>query len=144
MACPYFMPSQKSDDIAWLHPARLPLGAGWKGHCTAPGHEGEIPAADEVREACNLGYARRCPRRPQQAAWDSVRFGVTRESDQRIILTYVCERNHRPAEHGTLEYDATLSRWTAVHNNACVQKMADCYLQTYLLRKAGLSAPHES
>ena len=52
LACPFFMPVQKLDG-AWLHPSRLPLGAGWDGHCSAPGHEGTRPSDQELHEFCN-------------------------------------------------------------------------------------------
>ena len=65
LACPFFMPVQKLDG-AWLHPSRLPLGAGWDGHCSAPGHEGARPSDQELQEFCNLGYAAKCSRLPAE------------------------------------------------------------------------------
>ena len=62
MACPFFMPTHKYEDGTWLHPFRLPLGGGWKGYCTAPGREGEVPSPEQLHHACNLGYARSCGR----------------------------------------------------------------------------------
>ena len=135
MACPFFMPTRKSENIGCIHPARLPLGAMWSGHCTAPGFENQVPTDDQIREGCNLGYAQTCSRRPQVSPWDSVRFGVTRECDQRLLLCYVCEKDHRPSDHGTLEYDAATGCWTALHSDARIQRMAECYIETYLLRK---------
>ncbi len=46
LACPYSsMPVSRLEKmVLGLHPARLPLGGGWCGQCTAPGHEGEIPS----------------------------------------------------------------------------------------------------
>lgn len=137
MACPFFMPTQKYEDGAWIHPSRLPLGGGWKGHCTAPGHEGEIPAEEQLRDACNLGYASGCPRCPQERRWDSVRFAVAQRGDQRLLLRYVCERNHLPGEHGTLEFDAGLGRWASLHSDPRIQRMAECFVESYLLRKNG-------
>lgn len=139
MACPFFMPTHKYEDGTWLHPSRLPLGSGWKGYCTAPGHEGEIPNSEQLHEACNLGYARACPRHPAQYFWDCVRFTVTRESHQRIFLCYVCEKDHRPGDQGALEYDAANGRWITSHHDFRIQKMAQCYLESYLLRKNGSS-----
>ena len=136
MACPYFMPTHKAESLAWIHPARLPLGAGWSGFCTAPGYENQAPRDEQLREACNLGYAGKCPRRPQDGPWDSIRFGIAREYNQRLELRYVCEKNHLPAAHGTLEFDAAAGRWTATHDDARLQKMAQCYVEAYLLRKS--------
>ena len=120
MACPFFMPIEKLENGTWLHASRLPLGCGWSGHCTAPGHEGEAPSQEELRDFCNLGYAEGCARLPQHRAWDSVRFGARTVDDgagngsrRRIHVRYVCERCHRPAEHGFLEFDAHRMRLAA-------------------------------
>jgi hypothetical protein len=130
LACPFFMPTRKYEDGAWTHPARLPLGSGWRGHCTAPGHEGEIPEDDRLRDHCNLGYVS-CPNSPPGRVWDSIRFAVVRECEQQLTLRYVCERNHRPAEHGCLEYDNGLGRWLSSHSDVRIQQMANCYVQSY-------------
>src|ERR1700686_2788739 len=65
LACPYFMPVEKLENGSWPHPARLPLGGGWGGHCTSPGHEGERPAQDVLEAFCNLGYADCCAWAPK-------------------------------------------------------------------------------
>src|SRR5258708_24784684 len=115
------MPMEKLEGGAWMHPARLPLGAGWSGHCAAPGHEGEVPAQDVLHDSCNLGYAAKCSWLPQQRIWDAVRFAVTVEGNaasqalganggattRSIRLRYVCERDYRPLELGIPEFDAT-------------------------------------
>ena len=136
MACPFFLPTQKSDTIAWLHPSRLPLGAGWSGQCHAPGHEGSQPTAEQLREFCNLGYATNCPRLPAERSWDAVRFSIGRDHGSRLVVSFACESKHRPAEYGKLEYDASLGQWISAHPNPRLQKMADCYVQSYLLRRA--------
>lgn len=129
------MPTEKHDSALWTHPARLPLGRGWQGYCTAPGHERQLPSPEQLREGCNLGYAHDCPWCPRGRAWDATRFGVARESDQRIVLCYVREKDHVPVEHGTLEYDHAHARWRSSHPDARVQRMAECYLEAYLVRK---------
>ena len=134
VACPFFIPTGKLDDGGWLHPSRLPLGGGWRGQCSAPGHEGVEPTVEELREGCNLGYAATCPRLPRQRNCDAVRFSVVRDAGGRLELWAVCESAHRPAAHGKLTYDRALGRWTSAHPDARIQKMADCYLQSYLLR----------
>lgn len=138
------MPTHRAENIAWIHPARLPLGAGWGGLCTAPGLEHQVPTDEQLREACNLGYAASCPRRPRESQWDSIRFGVIRETGRRLDLCYVCEKDHLPADHGTLEYDAAASRWIATHADARIQRMAECFLEAYLLRKNSSELPTES
>jgi len=151
MACPFFMPIEKLEGGTWAHPSRLPLGCGWSGHCTAPGHEGEQLEQLEDLHSCNLGYADSCRRMPPERAWDAVRFAVranalrtvsgNEEPAGRIELQYVCERQHRPVEYGTLEFDAPARTWLRSHGDARVQKMAECYLQVHLERRTVAVAP---
>ena len=138
MACPFFMPTRKSEEALWIHPSRLPLGAGWEGNCTAPGADGTIVSGDQLAH-CNLGYANDCPRLPNDREWDAVRFAVTSEHESRICLAYVCERNHLPSEHGRLEYNVSQRDWLNPHADARVQKMAECFLESWLMkaRRAG-------
>ena len=135
MACPFFMPTNKLEDGGWLHPSRLPLGGGWTGHCSAPGHEGAEPTNQELRELCNLGYAASCPRLPKERAYDAVRFSIAHDRGAQLELWFVCESGYRPASHGKLEYDLDLSQWVSSHSDLRIQKMAECYLQAYLLRR---------
>jgi len=136
VACPFFMPVERLETGTWLHAARLPLGCGWSGHCTAPGHESETPSQEELREFCNLGYAQGCGRLPRERAWDSVRFGArTVGSGGRIQIRYVCERGHRPAEHGVLEFDPVDARWEQQHRDSRVQRMAECFLELYVEKR---------
>jgi hypothetical protein len=135
MACPFFMPTAKYDGGGWIHPARLPLGAGWRGQCSAPGHEGSEPTEEEVRDFCNLGYASRCSRLPKERVADAVRFSITRDRGNQLTLCFVRELAHRPVDHGILEYDSALGQWISSHPDFRIQKMADCYLQSYLMRR---------
>ncbi|MFZ0297711.1 MAG: hypothetical protein WAM13_05125 [Candidatus Sulfotelmatobacter sp.] len=141
MACPFFMPEEKLENGNWLHAGRLPLGCGWSGQCSAPGHEGETPSHEELREFCNLGYAKGCSRLPREREWDSVRFAARTVGDAqngtegRIHVRYVCEREHRPAGSGTLEFDAFEARWVGRHRDDRVQRMAECFLQAFLEKK---------
>jgi len=147
LACPYFMPVTKLENGSWPHPSRLPLGCGWSGRCTAPGHEQEIPPQNVLEADCNLGYARTCGWAPQERIWDAVRFGVqapvahhrsdVSDSTARVLrLTYVCERDHCPVEHGSLEFDLGQSRWVTRHGDDRIQRMAECFLESYLKRRA--------
>ncbi len=141
MACPFFMPVEKLENVNWLHATRLPLGCGWSGRCSAPGHEGETPSQEELREFCNLGYAEGCARLPREREWDSVRFAARtlgdaqNRTEARILVRYVCEREHRPAGSGTLEFDAFESRWVERHRDDRVQRMAECFLVSFLEKK---------
>jgi hypothetical protein len=141
VACPFFMPVEKLGNGNWLHAGRLPLGCGWSGHCSAPGHDGETPSQEELREFCNLGYAEGCARLPRERVWDSVRFaartvgGDGKGAGRSIQVRYVCERGHRPVEHGTLEFDAFEARWMERHRDVRVQRMAECFLESFLEKK---------
>jgi len=144
VACPFFMPTSKLEDGGWLHPSRLPLGGGWHGQCCSPGHEGFEPTTEVLREFCNLGYAARCPRLPIQRTADAVRFSVARDAGIQLRLSFAYELNHRPAGHGILEYDLALGQWIGTHPDSRIQRMAECYLEAYLSRRAGtvaVSAP---
>jgi hypothetical protein len=147
LACPYFMPVARLENGNWPHPARLPLGSGWTGHCTAPGHENETPSQDVLEAFCNLGYATGCTWAPSQRSCDSVRFavaapttgrkrGASPDPSARILrLTYICERDHRPANHGHLEFDLSAAAWLRRHDDARIQKMAECFLESYLKKQ---------
>jgi hypothetical protein len=143
LACPYFMPVARLENGSWPHPARLPLGCGWSGHCTAPGHEGEIPRQNVLEAFCNLGYASSCGWAPAERVWDAVRFAVIAPdagrgdgAEHALRLRYVCERDHRPREHGELRFDLRGSTWVQGHEDARVQKMAECFVEAYLKRRA--------
>jgi hypothetical protein len=136
------MPVEKLENASWLHAARLPLGCGWTGHCTAPGHENAIPSPEELRDFCNLGYAEGCERLPHERVWDSVRFGArTVPGDKNnftgghIQIRYICERDHRPVEHGTLKFDAVAEIWLLRHSDDRVQRMAECFLAAYVEKR---------
>jgi len=144
------MPEALFEHGSWPHPARLPLGSGWCGHCTAPGHEGALPPQDVLEAFCNLGYASSCNWSPPERVRDAVRFAVSAPRDSALrpdanniaamparilVLRYVCERDHRPVEHGDLEFDLAQSTWLRRHGDARIQKMAECFLESYLKKK---------
>jgi hypothetical protein len=151
LACPYFMPVSKLENGNWLHPARLPLGGGWTGHCTAPGHEQAVPSQDVLEACCNLGYAGSCSWAPAERPSHAVRFAVSsparnrrqsnmssseNESARLVHLTYVCEQANRPAGHGELEFDLSTATWLRRHEDARIQKMAECFLESYLRKRS--------
>jgi hypothetical protein len=129
------MPLQKFDEGGWLHASRLPLGGGWRGQCSAPGHEGEDPSALDLTDGCNLGYAVGCSRMPEQRSCDAVRFSVSRDFGSEIALCFVTERSHIPVTHGCLKYEVASATWASVHSDPRIQKMAQCYLESYLSRR---------
>jgi hypothetical protein len=53
-----------------------------------------------------------------------------------LLLRYVCERDHRPVEHGDLEFDLSQAAWVRRHDDARIQKMAECFLESYWKKKA--------
>ena len=134
MACPFFVPTHRADDLALPHPARLPLGAAWRGTCASQGHESAVLNNQEL-ESCNLGYAKSCPRLPKHRTCDAVRFAVAKESRESISLHFVLETDHLPAGNGLLEYDRRLRSWTAPHPEPRTQKLAESFLQSYLDRR---------
>lgn len=148
LACPYFMPVSKLENGNWPHPARLPLGCGWTGHCTAPGHEQAIPSQEVLQAFCNLGCAGSCGWAPAERHWDAVRFAIISPASSsrdtpapditpaRILrLTYVYERGNRPAGQGNLEFDLATTTWLRRHDDARIQKMAECFLESYLSKR---------
>lgn len=140
MACPFFIPTERADDLALPHPTRLPLGAAWRGTCGSPGHEAAILNNQEL-ESCNLGYAKTCARLPKERLCDAVRFAVARESAESILLHLVFETNHLPTGHGTLQYDRASENWTVPYPEPRTQKLAESFLQSYLERKVPTLVP---
>jgi len=143
------MPVSKLENGGWPHPARLPLGCGWTGHCTAPGHELAVPSQEVLESLCNLGYAGTCSWAPADSRCDAVRFAVvsparnSREANSaenastRILrLTYVYEQANRPAGQGELEFDLATTTWLRRHEDARIQKMAECFLESYLTKRS--------
>jgi hypothetical protein len=72
---------------------------------------------------------------PKERPCDSVRFGVAGDSGTRTSLQFVLESAHQPAGHGCLEYDPLMGSWRTSHPDPRIQKMAECFLQSYLERK---------
>src|SRR6516225_8511695 len=118
------MPTNRFDDGGWIHPSRLPLGAGWKGQCCAPGHEVGQPSDEQLRELCNLGYSAQCSRLPKERSCDAVRFGVSSDRGSQISLSVIYETDHRPAGQAVIEYDSASGTWTSSHPDERIQKMA--------------------
>ena len=149
MACPYFVPSEIVYDISWPHPARLPLGAGWKGSCCAnapanPEREAPILDATLLRDHCNLGYATSCPHLPQARDWDAVRFSVASSSAGQITLCYVCDLAHAPKEHGTLIYNLVSESWQdAATIDPRVLRLAASFLHAFRIRQCPPLITHE-
>jgi hypothetical protein len=79
---------------------------------------------------------------PRERMWDSVRFvartmGADAENGNsvRIQIRYVCENGHRPAENGVLAFDVVEARWVERHRDSRVQRMAECFLESYVEKR---------
>jgi hypothetical protein len=53
-----------------------------------------------------------------------------------LRLTYILERDNRPAGRGDLEFDLSRSAWIRRHEDARIQKMAECFLESYLSKRS--------
>ena len=94
-----------------------------------------------MKNLCNLGYVRdRGARFPGTCEVDAARFAVTRDREDIVVITFVRERDHRPHDHGTLEYRAATGSFAAPHPDPRVQRQAQAYLRAYLRRKAAQPA----
>jgi len=139
VACPFFMPDQRLEG-EWPFPQRLPLGAGWSGTCTAIAGSEIIPSEQELKTGCNMGYAKGCARLPRERHADAVRFAPGEERDGLVHIRFACERDYLPVAHGELVYDSATGTWTAPHADSCLQRMAECYLEGQLARRARIAA----
>lgn len=143
MACPFFVPSRRLEIAGWVRPPRFPLGDPFSGACHAQPADVVEPPEARQRELCNCGYARgRCDRFPgdregKNAAPDAVRFSVTDDTPQRVLVVYVVEKDHAPAEHGILEYLIEDSRLEGPHISDILVQQARAFLESYLSRRAG-------
>ena len=137
MACPFFMPSRRLEITGWVRPPRFPLGDLFGGACHArPADIIEPPEAHQ-RELCNCGYAKgRCDRFPGGGAADAVRFSITDDTPTRVSLVYVVEKDHAPAEFGTLEYSVDDARLDGPIVSDVLAQQARAFLESYLSRRA--------
>jgi len=131
VCCPYFYPLERTHEIAWPFPHRLPLGGGFRGSCRASKDEFS-PDDATLRDCCNLGHAGACQRLPYSRMADSVRLAVAQDTGDRILILYVYDLKHAPVAHGQLEYDCVSGRWISSVDDPCVQRQAECYLRLYL------------
>jgi hypothetical protein len=88
---------------------------------------------------------------PQDRLWDSVRFDArticiepNSSATGHIQVRYVCERAHYPSDHGTLKFDFVRERWEKRHGDDRIQRMAECFLFSYLDRKKNREVAYET
>ena len=139
MCCPYFIPVRRHDGQLWPWRQRLPLGDGFHGSCSAPGHQGEQPD-DEALKQCNLGYAR-CSWLPADRIADAVRFCVLGDAQSILRVLYAVELNHAPGECGVLEFSLATGTWMSRHRDERLQRQAESFVAAYLSRSRPPQAP---
>ena len=139
MACPFFHATERLNERQETRP--MPLGDLYAGECHAQA-DGYRPNEAQLRSFCNLGYARgACPRFPKDAAFDAVRFSISRDEELSFTISYVEERDHRPGEHGGLQYQVAGQRFVKPHANQIVNRLAEAYAEAYLRRRAQAVRP---
>lgn len=121
----------------------LPLGGAWQGRCTAPTGSSSSPDPPALRSLCNIGYARgACPHFPGGGTADAVRFTITADYDDAVLLAYVIESGHYPAAHGPLAWSRAAGRFEELPPlPALLSAQARAYVTSYLRRKADAAAP---
>jgi hypothetical protein len=134
VACPFFAPSRRLENTVWIRPPRYPLGDLFSGTCHA---SASSLTEGRLDECCNFGYARgRCDRFPGGSAPDAVRFSVTDDTAERLLVVYVVEKEHAPVEHGTLEYAVEDARLDGAYLSEVLAQQARAFLESYLSRRA--------
>ena len=141
MACPFFLPEGTLETGPWTHAPRLPLGAAYAGTCQArPGENFQPPEAHQ-QEWCNRGYARGvCERFPEASPADAVRFSITAEEPLRLRLVYVLEKDHAPAEFGTLEFSVVENALVAPPADSRLTRQAEAFVRSHLAGARNLHA----
>jgi len=86
-----------------------------------------------------MGYAAKCTRLPVQRQFDAVRFSIASDRNQHLMVSCVGESAHLPVEHKQLEFDASQMQWIEMHPDPRIQKLAECYIQSYLQRRTANS-----
>lgn len=132
MACPFFYPTQHLVD---RQTRPMPLGDIYAGECRAQSG-GYHPSAEQLRSLCNLGYARQdCPRFPDTAGPDAVRFAMAEETPETLRIDFVREKDHHPLENGHLEYSVAEKHIAPPHEDPILNRLAETYAESHLRRK---------
>ena len=132
MPCPYFCPVEA---LAWPSAPRLPLGDAYTGTCQSDPAHPISPAAADLRDLCNLGYAAgRCARFPLTGGPDAIRFCAAKDAGGLIHIAWARERDHYPFDNGILEYSTETGRFTAATPHPIVGQQAQAYVSSYLRR----------
>lgn len=136
MACPFFHPTARFADGAWIQPPRLPLGDPCRGECTAT--PGAPPGLDDLRANCNVGYTRdRCERFPRDPALpDAHRFSIESDQTDSIVVVYIEEKDYTPMRFGPLTYRIAGARFEPEPPSANLEAQARMFVASYLERRA--------
>jgi hypothetical protein len=141
MACPYFYPVERTPQATGKRTPPMPLGDAWSGACRAPATGEWLPDSNTVQQLCNFGYAReKCAHVPGDGP-DAVRFGIARDRDGLIRISWVVEKNHLPFAHGAVEYSRASSEFETPPPDPCAARQAEAYLSSYLRRKGDSGRP---
>jgi hypothetical protein len=120
------------------------LGDAYAGLCHADPAIPADPDPAALKDCCNLGYARgKCARFPSTGGPDAVRFCVIGDADNLIRVYWVREQDHRPFDHGPLEYSRAAEAFTVADVDAALQQQAHAYVASYLRRKRGEQSNRE-
>ena len=139
MACPYFYPVARLEEDLWAVPPRLPLGDAYTGECRS-GPTPQQPADAVMRSLCNSGYARygsgvlTCSCFPRNARADAIRFSVSTDQGDRIMLQYIFEKECWPLEYGELHYSVSAHSFATHPADEIVSRQAEAFVESYLRR----------
>lgn len=138
MPCPYFQPRAPAD-WSGSYP-RLPLGEAWQGSCMAQQAApaaGFEPQGVLLFEVCNTGQGRtRCERFPKDSERDSVRFHVTEDRGESLLIRYVFQNECWPAGHGLIEFFVRTGEVKPTPGHALLGDQLRAFAATWLSRRA--------
>ena len=77
-------------------------------------------------------------RLPADRHADAVRFALGEECNGILHVRFASELAHLPASHGELLYEKASATWLSRHDDARVQRMAECYVQVQLQKRQQL------
>jgi len=138
VACPYFLPQSELPAGLWVHEPRWPLGKAYSGLCCSRADEPFQPPEQSQEELCNYGYVRGvCECFPAESQADAVRFSVIEEDESRLLIVYVFEKDHAPAQFGSLEYVIPARALQPPHPDAILSRQAEAFAHSHL---AGVNA----
>ena len=65
-----------------------------------------------------------------------MRFVLGEEANGVLHVRFACELDYLPASHGELLYEKVSGSWLLMHDDVRIQRMAECYVQAQLERRA--------